>query len=268
MRNDTRKIGAWFAYLGALVRLNSRTIVARPALTLLSVGMMIGNNFILFAIWVIYFNKFSSIQDWTLPDMSMVLGVMAWAVGLTFVLFGGVRDLARTIVNGGLDVHLGRPRHPLPGLLISRSIPSGIGDMLSALLFWLWLGERSWAELPILIVVSTAAAIVFTATLTATQCLVFWFPRAISACEDVFNMVVMVAFYPQHSYGFFVRLILFTVFPTAFISLVPAQSVRDGNHWLIVAMLGAAVFYSGVAVAIFNRGLRLYSSGNRILELR
>jgi ABC-2 type transport system permease protein len=81
-------------------------------------------------------------------------------------------------------------------------------------------------------------------------------------------MVLMVAFYPQHPYGLTVRLILFTVFPTAFMSLVPVQAVRDGSWLEAIAVVVAAVVYSVIAAAIFNRGLRRYSSGNRILELR
>jgi ABC-2 type transport system permease protein len=261
-------IASTAGYIGALVRLNLRAVFARPKLTLTTMAMMIGNNLILFMIWVIYFEKFSSIRGWGLQDMALVLGIVAWGCGLAFVMTGGIRDLARTIIDGGLDVHLGRPRHPLPGLLISRAIPSGLGDMTSAFIFWLGFGHRTLADLPMLLLVATASGVVFAATLTITQCLVFWFPRAVSFCEDLFNMVLMVAFYPQHPYGFFVRIVLFTVFPTAFISLVPAQAVRDGNWLEAVAVVAAAVVYSVIAAAIFNRGLRHYSSGNRILELR
>jgi ABC-2 type transport system permease protein len=262
------KLTSTLSYLGALARFNLRAVFARPKLTLTAMAMMLGNNLILFMIWVIYFHKFSSIRGWVLQDMSLVLGIVAWGCGLAFVMTGGIRDLARTIVDGGLDVHLGRPRHPLPGLLISRCIPSGLGDMASAPIFWLWFGQRSISELPMLLLVATAAGVVFAATLTITQCLVFWFPRALSFCEDLFNMVLMVAFYPQHPYGLTVRLILFTVFPTAFMSLVPVQAVRDGSWLEAIAVVVAAVVYSVIAAAIFNRGLRRYSSGNRILELR
>jgi len=261
-------IASTTAYLGALARFNLRSVFARPKLTLTTAAMMVGNNLILFMIWVIYFGKFSNIRGWVLQDMALLLGVVAWACGLAFVMTGGIRDLARTIVDGGLDVHLGRPRHPLPGLLISRAIPSGLGDMASAFLFWFWLGDRSVADLPMLLLVSTAAGVVFAATLTITQCLVFWLPRALSFCEDLFSMVLMVAFYPQHPYGLVVRILLFTVFPTAFMSLAPVQAVRAGDWLQALAVVGAAVAYSAIAVAIFNRGLRRYSSGNRILELR
>ena len=261
-------IAARAGYLRALLAINLRAAAARPMLTLTSAAMMIGNNLILFAIWIIYFGKFSNIRGWVLQDMALLLGVVAWGVGLTFVVAGGVRDLARTVVDGGLDVYLGRPRHPLLPLLMSRSIPSGFGDMTSAFVFWLWLGERSPADLPLLILVSTAAAVVFAATLSISQCLVFWYPRAISLSEDLFNMVLMVSFYPQHPYGLFVRAILFTVFPTAFMALVPVNAVRNSDPLAALAVVIAAVVYSWLAVVVFNRGLRHYASGNRILELR
>ena len=267
MPTQSKSIAA-IAYLVALLRMNLKASLAQPVTSLIAAVMMFGNNLILFLIWVIYFARFSNIRGWVLQDLSLLLGVVAWGFGLTMLVAGGVRDLARTIVDGGLDVHLGRPRHPLPSLLISRSIPSGIGDMASAFLFWLWLGQRSLGELPLLILVSTASAAVLCATLTITQCLVLWFPRAITLCEDLFNMLLMVAFYPQHPYGFTVRLVLFTVFPTAFISLVPVQAVRDRSGIAVMAMIFASAAYAFIALWIFNRGMRRYTSGNRVVELR
>src|SRR5713101_8859288 len=103
--------------------------------------MMFGNNMIFFLVWVIYFANFSNLRGWRLEDLALLIGVVAWAFGLTVFLTGGVRDVAQTIVDGGLDIYLGRPRHPLPSLLMSRSLPSGMGDMASAFVFWLWLGH-------------------------------------------------------------------------------------------------------------------------------
>jgi ABC-2 type transport system permease protein len=255
-------------YLGALTRLNLTAPLAQPVLAAASAIMMFGNNLIFFLVWVIYFANFSNLQGWRLEDLALLIGVVAWAFGLTVFLTGGVRDLAQTIVDGGLDIYLGRPRHPLPSLLMSRSLPSGMGDMASALAFWFWLGQIRLGDLPLLLAVSTAAAVILCATLTVTQCIVFWFPRALSLCEHLFNMLLMVAYYPQHPYGFLVRLALFTVFPTAFISLVPVEAVRDHSAVEALAVFGAAFAYAGLAVLVFERGLRRYGSGNRILELR
>jgi ABC-2 type transport system permease protein len=192
----------------------------------------------------------------------------AWAFGLTVVLAGGVRIMAQAIVDGGLDVHLGRPRHPLPSLLMSRSLPSGLGDLVSAFVFWFVLGGRSLGDLPLLLLVATAAGIVLTATVVVIQCLVFWLPGAVAFCEELFNMFLMAAFYPQHPFSFTVRVILFTLVPTAFVSFLPVAAIRDADPWKVLAMIGAAALYGTIAVVVFQRGLRRYASGNRILELR
>jgi ABC-2 type transport system permease protein len=264
----TGRLGNHLAYVTALLRVNLAACLARPVFAVTSAAMMLANNLVLFLLWVIYFADFSNLRGWGLQDLALLIGIVAWAFGLTVFLTGGLRDLANTIANGGLDIHLGRPRHPLPGLLLSRSIPSGLGDMASAFLFWLWLGGAGIGDLPLLLAVSTAAAIVLGATLVITQCLPFWLQGSAALSEEMFNMLMMIIFYPQHAYEFLVRLVLFTVLPAAYIGLLPVEAVR--NHSLIEALgvLAATVGYGALATWIFERGLRLYASGNRILELR
>jgi ABC-2 type transport system permease protein len=257
-----------FRYLIALLDVNLRTARAQPATTLTAAAMMLGNNMIVFSIWFIYFAKFSSLGGWQLTDMAMLIGVVAWAFGLTVLVGGGVREIAQTIVDGRLDIYLGRPRHPLPALLLSRSIPSGFGDLVSALVLWILVGKVGLAQLAFLIALASVAAVTFSATLTITQCIVFWWPRALSLCEDLFNMLMMMMFYPQHPYGLIVRIVLMTVFPTALIALLPVQAVRDGSIAKALVVIVAAALYAWLAKLTFDRGVRSYSSGNRMLELR
>jgi ABC-2 type transport system permease protein len=255
-------------YLLALLGLSIGAMSARPRWALASMAMMFGNNVVFFLVWVIYFGKFSSLGGWHQQDVALLVGIVCWAFGLTSFLAGGMRDIAHTIVDGGLDLHLGRPCHPLPTLLLSRSIPAGLGDLASALVFWFWLGDRALVELPLVILMATAAAAVVCATTIIIQCLVFWAPKALALCEELFNTLLMVTYYPQHPFGLTVRIVLFTVFPAAFVAFFPAETVRHPDAAGVLAMLGAAFAYSALAVAVFDRGLRRYRSGNRVLELR
>jgi ABC-2 type transport system permease protein len=255
-------------YWSALIRLNVQSARAQPVLTLTAAAMMIGNNVIIFSIWLIYFGKFSNLGGWQLSDMGLLIGIVAWSFGLTVFIGGGVRDLAQTILNGGLDVYLGRPRHPLPAVLLSRSIPSGIGDLASAILFWLWIAKVSIGQLLLLMAIGTASAVILSATLAITQCIVFWAPRARSFSEDLFNAIMMIVFYPQHPFGFVVRVLLFTALPTALIALVPVEAIREGSLAKTLIVFGAAIAYSLLAKWIFDRGVRSYTSGNRMVEMR
>ena len=172
-------IRSTWRYLASLARLNIGAMLARPVLAVSSAAMMFANNLIFFLVWVIYFANFSSLRGWGREDLALLIGIVAWGFGLTIFLVGGARDLARTIVEGGLDLYLGRPRHPLPALLMTRCGPAGLGDMASALVFWLFLAGRGPGDLPLLLLVATSAAVILAASWTVIQCLVFWRPGAL-----------------------------------------------------------------------------------------
>jgi ABC-2 type transport system permease protein len=255
-------------FLLALLGLTVGALRARPRWALASIAMMFGNNLVFYLVWVIYFGAFSSLGGWREADVALLMGMFAWAFGLVTFLTGGVRTIAQTIVEGGLDLHLGRPCHPLPTLLLARCEPSGLGDLASAFVFWLWLGGRTAGELPLMILMASAAAAVLCATVVIIQCLVFWVPSALALCEELFNALLMVTFYPQHPFGLTVRIALFTVFPSAFMAFLPAEVVRHPDWAGGLAMLAAVLVYGALAVLVFDRGLRRYRSGNSLLELR
>lgn len=258
----TRDAWRYFDYLAALALANLRQGFARPGQALSAAAMMFANNLIFFLVWVFYFARFKDLRGWTLPDLALLYGVGAWGFGLLVALAAGVRDISRVILDGSLDVHLGRPRHPLPSLLLSRSIPAGFGDMASAIVLWAWLGGRGIGDMVFAALLATAAAGVIGASLVVAHSLAFWWPRAARLGEELLNALIMISVYPQHVYGFVVRLALFTILPVAFIALMPVEAVRDGDPLKALAVLAAAIGYSALASVVFDRGLRQYRSGN------
>jgi ABC-2 type transport system permease protein len=86
--------------------------------------------------------------------------------------------------------------------------------------------------------------------------------------EELFEMFMMVAYYPENPFSFAVRLLLLTVFPAGFVAMLPAEAVRDADPRKLVACAAAALVYAGLAWLVFERGLRRYTSGSRIIELR
>ncbi len=96
----------------------------------------------------------------------------------------------------------------------------------------------------------------------------FWLLRAQSFCEDLFNTMMMIVFYPQHPFGLTVRIALLAVFPSALGALLPVEAVREASLLKSEAVFGGAIIYAGLARWVFDRGVRNYASGNRLLELR
>jgi ABC-2 type transport system permease protein len=256
------------SYLLGLLLTNIRAGFARRGEAWISVALMFANNVTFFIIWMIYFARFRELDGWRQEDVALLYGMAAWAFGLSVALTGGFREMARAITDGGLDVHLGRPRHPLPSLLLSRSIPSGFGDLASAPVMWLVFGGRDIAELPLLILLASAGSVVMLATFVIGQCVVFWWPRAVRLGEELVNVVLMISVYPQHVFGAGIRIVLFTLLPVAFISQVPVEAVREADPTKVAMVILAACIYAALAVFIFERGLRHYASGNRMVVNR
>ena len=261
-------MGQLFRMLSALIRLNIKAGFARPKVAVSAALFMLANNLIFFIIWVVFFQNFSDIRGWQQQDLALLVGMVGWAVGSSVFIAAGMRDIARAIVDGHLDIHLGRPTHPLPSLIFTRSNPAGLGDMATALLYWFWLGGQGLSDLPFLLMLGTAAAILFIATNTIVQSAAFWLPGMVQMAEEIFGLLVLVSVYPQHTFGFTLKIVLYTLFPTAFIGLLPVEAVRDGSLMKGLLVVVAALAYALLALVIFNNGLRRYTSGNRLLELR
>ena len=59
----------------------------RGAFLTQAIGMMV-NNFIYFAIWIIFFDRFKDVRGWGVNDMYVTFGVLASSFGLVSLLFG------------------------------------------------------------------------------------------------------------------------------------------------------------------------------------
>jgi hypothetical protein len=118
-----RRLWNHLAFVAALLRVNLAGGLARPVFAATSAAMMLANNLILALLWVIYFADFSSLRGWGLQDLALLMGIVAWAFGLTVFLAGGLRDLANTIADGGLDVHLGARAIPCPACCLPAPSP-------------------------------------------------------------------------------------------------------------------------------------------------
>ena len=91
------------------------------------IGMLV-NNFIYFAIWIIFFDRFKNVRGWGVNDMYLTFGVLASSFGLVSMLFGNAFNLSEIISKGRLDYYLSLPRPVLLHAVASRMIASGMGD--------------------------------------------------------------------------------------------------------------------------------------------
>jgi ABC-2 type transport system permease protein len=116
---------------------------------------MFANNFIFFSVWWIFFQRFEQLRGWRLPDLAALYGITAFSIGFMLVFGGGVRYLARMIVEGELDSLMTQPKNLLLHVLGSNSRPSGWGDMCSGLVLIIGFGHVHNIPLLLLILACT-----------------------------------------------------------------------------------------------------------------
>ena len=227
------------------------------------IGMML-NDFIYFAIWIIFFKTFKEVNGWGIDDMYVTFGILASAVGLAELLFGNAFTLSEIINNGRLDYYLSLPRPVLLHTISSRMLIVGLGDLCYGYLSYSLSGSFSWDGLLRFTLAMFLAAIIFTAFLVLIQSLAFWMGMISNLTNFAFNAVITFGIYPITLFDNYAKLILFTVIPAAFIGAIPANFILDFSWQSLAELLAGAVIFLLVAVYIFRLGLKRYESGSAI----
>jgi ABC-2 type transport system permease protein len=251
------------AFVRALVATNLKATLALRGAFVLQVVFMALNNFTFFVFWWVLMQRVTTLRGWHLADVQLLFGMVAVSFGLTVTLAGGVRHLGRLIEDGDLDTLLTQPRSVLVYALGIRSQPSGVGDLISGLIFIATSGAVAWHTLPLLLVALLASAVVFVASGIAFFSLVFWLRNVETVARQLWELLITFSLYPEPLFGGVLRLALFTVLPAGFVGYLPVRVVQTPSVPLVCLLVLGASAYLGLAVLMFDRGLRRYESGSR-----
>ncbi len=255
---------ATWAFFGLLVRTNLRASLALRASFLLQAAFMFLNNLVYFAVWAIFFGRFHDLGGFGLRDMWLTYGVVAAGFGTAVALGGGLRDLARLIVEGGLDSYLTQPKPVLLQALCSRTLASGWGDLLSGLVMVGVSRRVSLMHVPFLLLAIAISASVFLAAGVIFHSAAFWLGPVDSLARSMWEFMITFSVYPETIFGGSMRVLLFTLIPAAYSGFLPARLAAQPSLAHLAAALGGAVCVVCTALIIFGRGLRRYESGNQI----
>lgn len=256
---------ATLRFLKALMVTNLKAAFALRGAFWLQVSFMIANNLIFWTVWLLFFRKFDDLNGWRLPEVTLVYGIAAGVIGLSMVAAGGLRNMAEVITEGDLDLYLTHPKSVILQLAGSRSIASGWGDILSAVLLITMSGVLQPSQIGTALVLVLAGTVIYSATTIAIHSTTFWLGNSMTRlAREMCDYLIMFSVYPQSIYTGGLRILIFTVLPAGFIGYMPVEALREGSWTKVVIVLGAAVVYTAIAVIVFKRGLVRYESGSRL----
>jgi len=251
------------AFGRALIATNLKAALALRGAFVVQVVFMALNNFTFFVFWWVLMRRVTTLRGWQLADVQLLFGMVAVSFGLTVTVAGGVRHLGRLIEDGDLDTLLTQPRSVLVYALGLRSQPSGVGDLISGLIFIATSREVAWHTLPLLLAALLASAVVLVACGIAFFSLAFWLGNVETVARQLWELLITFSLYPEPLFGGVLRLALFTVLPAGFVAYLPVRVVHAPSVPLVCLLLLGASAYVGLAVLMFDRGLRRYASGSR-----
>ncbi len=226
-------------------------------------GMFV-NDIAFIVMWLIFFQKFPSINGWQFQDTVMLFALTTVNFAIVMIFARGAFELSRTIARGELDYYLSFPKNVLWHVLVSKTEISAIGDLLFGLIIFFFSGNISLEKIGLFVVIGILTALIFLNFIIITQSITFYVGNFEEAAEQMFHALLGFAFYPQTAFYGALKIVMLTIIPAFFITTLPVQLIQKFNLQLFLILIGFWIFTTIIATVIFKRGLRRYESGNLI----
>jgi ABC-2 type transport system permease protein len=230
------------------------------------VGMALNDSIMIF-FWWLFFQRFPQVGNWQLADVLRLWGVVAVAFGLGTAIFGNCPRIATLISTGQLDYYLSLPKDVLLHLLVSRSSTAAWGDAAFGLVAFAAAGDLRLSTVLLFAAFSLTGCAVMVAYHVLVGSLAFWIGNAESFSAQASGALINFSTYPGSIYRGWIKLLTFTLIPSAMVGHLPVELLRRFDPVLFLEVAGFAALSVLVAVVVFRRGLRRYESGN-LLVLR
>ena len=247
----------------SLLRTSIKASISNREAFLIESGLMIANNLIFFSIWWIFFRQFNSIAGWNFNDMIVLMAVGTGSYGLMQVLFGGVRNLSKMIINGDLDPFMTQPKNLLLHVIGSKSVSKGWGSIMTAAILTAFGGAVSLADLPLIGAGIFSGCLVFTSANIIAHSLPFWMGPMDSLAKKYCDALFLFALYPTNIYSGLLQIVMFTLIPAGIIGYLPVELIRDFSWPQLFLLIASSFCFAALAWLVFYAGLRRYESGNK-----
>ncbi len=249
------------AFLSALYRRElASALEYRFNFVVQTVGMVLNDAFWLL-FWLIFFEKFGSVNGWQFKEIIMLNSVLAGSWGLTVVLFGNWKDIAKFIENGSLDYYLTLPKNVLLHLLVKMHY-SGMGDLVYGLGLSFFVVQKSQILLFVLLFLSASLTILgFGILIGSITFYLRYFEQMARTAREVF---LTFSFYPFSIYSGFTRFFLLFIIPAGFVGGIPVELLTSFSWKWFILQIAVSLFFFIFSIWFFYHGLKRYESGNVI----
>lgn len=267
------------------VKYNIMREMVNPVTFVTNILFMMLNNATILVQWFILFRLRGEIGGYTMKDVMLLWGLTASSFGLSKVLFARVFSLPELIISGKLDSYLVQPKNVCLSVLTSATSTASIGDFLYGLVLMAFSGF-SVGRLVLFLLFTVTGTVIFVAFTLLLGSLSFWFVRAEMAGGQMVSGMISFMTYPDGIFRGISRFLLYFLIPVGMAVWQPVHIMAAlngaGEIWpgagetgqglqsgliAILTVAGYAAALMAIAVFVFYRGLRRYSSSS-LMEAR
>lgn len=267
------------------VKYNIMREMVNPVTFVTNILFMMLNNATILVQWFILFRLRGEIGGYTMKDVMLLWGLTAFSFGLSKVLFARVFSLPELIISGKLDSYLVQPKNVCLSVLTSATSTASIGDFLYGLVLMAFSGF-SVGRLVLFLLFTVTGTVIFVAFTLLLGSLSFWFVRAEMAGGQMVSGMISFMTYPDGIFRGISRFLLYFLIPVGMAVWQPVHIMAAlngaGEIWpgagetgqglqsgliAILTVAGYAAALMAIAVFVFYRGLRRYSSSS-LMEAR
>ena len=246
-----------------LMLMNLKTVLALRGAFLLRLFFTLINHSVYLTVWVMFFRQVDSVGGWGYPHLMLAYGIGLWAWGVTSFFTFGIRILPRLIDEGALDNLLLQPKPILFLLATNHHEPAGLADIILGTIFIAIAGCWMPLHLSLLICGVLCACVTFASFCLAVGSAAFWWHDVQDWATDLYFNTFIFATRPASAFRGEIRLLMFTVLPVGYMTLLPVEMQINGNAALLIPLLAGTAACTFSAYFLFNLGLKRYASGNR-----
>lgn len=253
-------------YLWLSVCYNIKSNVSNKKSFIIQTLTMFINNFVFLIFWEILFsNKGGSINGVVMSDIIYLWSIPTIGYGIVFFCFGGIDTLCKDIVEGNLDIYLTKPKNSLISQLTSRSVLSGMGDLLFGVVMGFVAVNGNIFKFIWLLVLGVISAIILLSVLVIVRLFAFWLGDISNACHKyTHSLLITLTIYPENMFPGFMKIIMYTAIPAMYVAHIPVGLMETFNPVLFTVFIAAAIILPLLMGVIYNKGLKKYESGNGV----
>ena len=232
---------------------------------LIQVIFMIINNLFFLIYWVVVFSlNNGNLNGIVFKDILLLWAIPNGAWGISNFLFGGLREIDRLIITGGLDTYLLQPKNLIISIALSNCRFSSFGDLVYGLVMGI-IASEGLVEFFEIVLFMIIGAIVMMGCFIIVRSFSIWLgdmENIASVYEN--SLLITLSTYPFNIFGNFMKIIMFTIVPTAYIAHLPIKIIKNFDFKLLVLVIGISIFIITFSILFFYSILKKYESGNNI----